>query len=274
MGYPAPTGRALRAAGVAGSKVLAKLAERVAPPSVRQHLAEQEAERERREPSRREEKAAKLAGQRLRRERRPRRDGRRRRARPARAGGGRRSGSSRGTTEKRGRQGLIWLQTQRGGAEAPPLHQLTEWKASAQRATLLVRCCEELMRPSRSRRTQPHLGPARSPQSTVKSESTSGLDALSRAATAWRASAFTPPPVAFSASSNVGFVDRALTAGPQRHVDPEHGLEGVSWREPDPGVEVLVLLPEAGRATFTAGRLIATLSEAESVMSFGNPTGL
>ena len=32
----------------------------------------------------------------------------------------------------------------------------------------------------------------------------SGLDALSRAATAWRASAFTPPPLAFSASSNVG----------------------------------------------------------------------
>jgi hypothetical protein len=34
---------------LAGSKVLAKLAKRVAPPSVKQHLAEQEAERERRE---------------------------------------------------------------------------------------------------------------------------------------------------------------------------------------------------------------------------------
>ena len=49
---------------LAGSKVLAKLAKRVAPPSVKQHLAEQEAERERREQAWREEQAAKLAEQR------------------------------------------------------------------------------------------------------------------------------------------------------------------------------------------------------------------
>jgi len=49
---------------LAGSKGLAKLAKRVAPPSVKRHLAEQEAERERREHASREEQAAKLAEQR------------------------------------------------------------------------------------------------------------------------------------------------------------------------------------------------------------------
>src|SRR5262249_50754446 len=49
---------------LAGSKVLAKLTKRVAPPSVKQHLAEQEAERERREQAWRGEQAADLAGQR------------------------------------------------------------------------------------------------------------------------------------------------------------------------------------------------------------------
>jgi ParB/RepB/Spo0J family partition protein len=49
---------------LAGSKVLAKLAKRVAPPAVRQHLAEQEAERERREEAWREQQAAKLEEQR------------------------------------------------------------------------------------------------------------------------------------------------------------------------------------------------------------------
>ena len=45
---------------LAGSKVLDKLARRVAPPSVKQHLAEQEAERERREQAWRDEQAAQL----------------------------------------------------------------------------------------------------------------------------------------------------------------------------------------------------------------------
>jgi ParB family chromosome partitioning protein len=49
---------------LAGSKVLAKLAKRVAPPSVKQHVAEQEAEHERREQRWREEQTAKLAEQR------------------------------------------------------------------------------------------------------------------------------------------------------------------------------------------------------------------
>jgi ParB/RepB/Spo0J family partition protein len=49
---------------LAGSKVLAKLAKRVAPPSVRQHVAEQEAERERREEEWRDQQGAKLAEQR------------------------------------------------------------------------------------------------------------------------------------------------------------------------------------------------------------------
>jgi ParB family transcriptional regulator, chromosome partitioning protein len=49
---------------LAGSKVLAKLAKRVAPSSVKQHLAEQEAERERREQELRDQQAAKLAEQR------------------------------------------------------------------------------------------------------------------------------------------------------------------------------------------------------------------
>ena len=49
---------------LAGSKVLAKLAKRVAPPAVKQHLAEQEAERERREEAWREQQAAKLGEQR------------------------------------------------------------------------------------------------------------------------------------------------------------------------------------------------------------------
>jgi len=49
---------------LAGSKVLAKLAKRVAPPSVKQHLAEREAERERREQAWRDEQQAKLAEQR------------------------------------------------------------------------------------------------------------------------------------------------------------------------------------------------------------------
>ena len=44
--------------------MLDKLAARVAPPSVKQHLAEQEAERERREQAWRDEQAAKLAEQR------------------------------------------------------------------------------------------------------------------------------------------------------------------------------------------------------------------
>jgi hypothetical protein len=47
-----------------GSKVLAKLAKRVAPPSVKRHQAEQEAERERREQEWRDEQAARLAEQR------------------------------------------------------------------------------------------------------------------------------------------------------------------------------------------------------------------
>ena len=46
--------------------MLAKLAQRGAPPSVKQHLAEQEAERERREQAWREQQAAKLAEQRAR----------------------------------------------------------------------------------------------------------------------------------------------------------------------------------------------------------------
>ena len=49
---------------LAASKVLAKLAKRVAPPSVKRHVAEQEAERERREQTWRDEQAAKLAEQR------------------------------------------------------------------------------------------------------------------------------------------------------------------------------------------------------------------
>jgi hypothetical protein len=49
---------------LAASKVLAKLAKRVAPPSVKQHLAKQEAERDRREQAWREERTAKLAEQR------------------------------------------------------------------------------------------------------------------------------------------------------------------------------------------------------------------
>ena len=47
-----------------GSKVLDKLAKRVAPPSVKHHVAEQEAERERREQAWREQQAATLADQR------------------------------------------------------------------------------------------------------------------------------------------------------------------------------------------------------------------
>ena len=49
---------------LAGSKVLAKLAKRVAPPSIKRHLAEREAERERREQEWRDEQAARLAEQR------------------------------------------------------------------------------------------------------------------------------------------------------------------------------------------------------------------
>jgi ParB/RepB/Spo0J family partition protein len=49
---------------LSGSKVLAKLARRVAPPSVKQHLAAEEAERERREQVWRDEQAAKLQEQR------------------------------------------------------------------------------------------------------------------------------------------------------------------------------------------------------------------
>jgi hypothetical protein len=44
--------------------VLTKLAKRVAPPSVKQHLAAQEVEREEREKAWRDEQAARLAGQR------------------------------------------------------------------------------------------------------------------------------------------------------------------------------------------------------------------
>src|SRR5206468_1230424 len=58
-----PPGR-LRAAGAGRAKVLDKLARRVAPPSVKQHLAAQEAERERREQVRRDEQAAMLQEQR------------------------------------------------------------------------------------------------------------------------------------------------------------------------------------------------------------------
>jgi hypothetical protein len=49
---------------LAGSKVLAKLAKRVAPPSIKRLLAEREAERERREHAYQEEQAARLAEQR------------------------------------------------------------------------------------------------------------------------------------------------------------------------------------------------------------------
>jgi hypothetical protein len=49
---------------LSGSKVLAKLAKRVAPPSIKQHLAEDAAERERREQAWRDEQAAKLQEQR------------------------------------------------------------------------------------------------------------------------------------------------------------------------------------------------------------------
>jgi hypothetical protein len=47
-----------------GSKVLDKLAARVAPPSVKKHLAAREAERERHEQERRDQEAARLQGQR------------------------------------------------------------------------------------------------------------------------------------------------------------------------------------------------------------------
>src|SRR5207237_3466394 len=47
-----------------GSAVLAKLAKRVAPPAVRQHLAAQEVEREHREQAWRDEQAARLQEQR------------------------------------------------------------------------------------------------------------------------------------------------------------------------------------------------------------------
>jgi hypothetical protein len=47
-----------------GSAVVTKLAKRVAPPSVKQHLAAQEAEREQREQAWRNEQAARLAEQR------------------------------------------------------------------------------------------------------------------------------------------------------------------------------------------------------------------
>ena len=46
------------------AKVLAKLAKQVAPPSIKRHLAEREAERERRERAYQEEQAARLAEQR------------------------------------------------------------------------------------------------------------------------------------------------------------------------------------------------------------------
>jgi ParB/RepB/Spo0J family partition protein len=49
---------------LAGSKVLAKLAKRVAPPSIKRHVAEREAERERREQEWRDEQAARLTEQR------------------------------------------------------------------------------------------------------------------------------------------------------------------------------------------------------------------
>jgi hypothetical protein len=49
---------------LAGSKVLDKLARRVAPPTVKQHAAAQATERERRERAWRDEQAAKLAEQR------------------------------------------------------------------------------------------------------------------------------------------------------------------------------------------------------------------
>jgi ParB/RepB/Spo0J family partition protein len=49
---------------LSGSEVLAKLAKRVAPPSVKQHLAAEEAEREQREQAWRDEQAAKLQEQR------------------------------------------------------------------------------------------------------------------------------------------------------------------------------------------------------------------
>ncbi len=49
---------------LAASNVLAKLAKRIAPPSVKRHVADQEAERERREQAWRDEQAAKLAEQR------------------------------------------------------------------------------------------------------------------------------------------------------------------------------------------------------------------
>jgi hypothetical protein len=49
---------------LSGSKVLAKLAKRVAAPSVKQHLAAEEAERERSEQAWRDEQAAKLQEQR------------------------------------------------------------------------------------------------------------------------------------------------------------------------------------------------------------------
>jgi hypothetical protein len=49
---------------LAGSRVLDKLARRVAPPSVKRHLAEQETERERREQEHRAEQQARLSEQR------------------------------------------------------------------------------------------------------------------------------------------------------------------------------------------------------------------
>jgi hypothetical protein len=50
---------------LAGSAVLTKLAKRVAPPSVKQHHAAQEVEREEREKAWRDEQAARLAEQRV-----------------------------------------------------------------------------------------------------------------------------------------------------------------------------------------------------------------
>ena len=135
----------------------------------------------------------------------------------------------------------------RGGWPEPLLSTHGTATASVQRAVWLVRRHEEVVRRLEVAGRERILDEVDHLSVAEVARPHPGLDALSKAATAWRARAFTPPPGAFSASSSVGFAIvprptlRSVTSTPNI-VSNESGPAVNPTQES----KVLVLLPEAG----------------------------
>ena len=105
----------------------------------------------------------------------------------------------------------------------------------------------------------------------MKSESTSGLEALSNAATAWRARrSLRRPGLQRLQQRRVS----RLAAGPQGHVDTEHASKVSPGQNPTHESKCWGCFQKPGVQPFAAGRRYGRhWSVAVAVMSLGNPSG-